>query len=441
MNFSIHSRILVSAFIILILFLGLTGLVLDKAFRNNAENAQRENLRTHIYTLLATAELGSNNQLILPEEITEPRLNIVDSTLHARVVTPKGMLVWQSKSMLNTHIDFPAKIKIGEFHFSHVANEQQSYTLLSFSTLWVTEQGEQNYIFQVAENKKTLNKQTAAFRQNLWGWLAGMGVLLLLVQAFILRWGLKPLRHVADGLLKVEQGKTQRLSGEYPKEITPLTNNLNQLLDSSQQQLTRYRDALGNMAHSLKTPIAVLRGIIDSTSIEQKNTASEQLDTINNIVDYQLQRAATAGRQQLAEAILLRPVAEKIINTLNKVHKDKQVDTQLDIIDSLKIKIDEGDLFELLGNLLENAFKWCDRKVCFSANALNNHTQLTIEDDGPGIDKQERDRILLRGQRADQNIPGHGLGMAMVSDMLLLYEGKMQITESPLGGTRIIIQL
>ena len=441
MNFSIHSRIIASAFVILILFLGLTGLVLDKAFRNNAENAQHENLRTQIYTLLATAELNDNNQLVLPDEITEPRLNIVDSTLHARVVNAKGKLVWQSKSMLATRIDFPVKGKMGEFIFTRAGNAQQSYSLLSFATVWVTEQGEQDYIFQVAENRKTLNKQIAVFRQNLWGWLAGVAVLLLVVQALILRWGLTPLRHVADDLLEIEQGKTQRLSGDYPKEITPLTGNLNQLIESSQQQLSRYRDALGNMAHSLKTPIAVLRGIIDSSAVEQKTTASEQLDTINNIVEYQLQRATTAGRQSGNVLVEIEPIVRKIIQSLDKVYHEKQVVHKAIIQDNLQIKLDKGDLYELLGNLLDNAYKWCNSEIHFSASKSGSHMQLIIEDDGPGINQSERERILLRGQRVDQNTPGHGLGMAIVSDMLLLYQGAIEITESPLGGAKIIIEL
>jgi len=439
---SIHSRILLSAFVVLILFLGLTGIVLDKAFRSNVESAQRENLRTQIYTLLATAELSDEDgRLTLPEEITEPRLNLYESNLHARVVTTENKVIWQSKSMLNTNIPFPAQIEVGKFTFSNAHNHQQYFTLLSFATLWVTDKGEQSYIFQVAENQQALNKQTTIFRKNLWGWLAGVSFLLIIIQGYILRWGLKPLRHVADDLLDIEKGKKKRLTGKYAKEINPLTNNLNQLLDSSQQQLSRYRDALGNMAHSLKTPIAVLQGIIDNTAIEQKDTASEQLSTINSIVEYQLQRAATVGHQQLGDAIDLRPLAEKIISTLDKVHKDKQVKTQLDITHTLKTQADEGDLFELLGNLIENAFKWCNKQVRVSAKTLNTQTQIIIEDDGPGIDKAEQERILLRGQRADQQTPGHGLGLAMVNDMLLLYKGSIKITQSDLGGAKIIVKI
>ena len=441
MTASIHSRILLSALITLILFMSLTGLVLDKAFRNNIDKAQRENLRTQVYTLLAAAELDEDSILRLPEEVTEPRLNIYESSLHARILTVADKVVWQSKSMAQTTLPYPTKIKMGEFSFSRKTQDNETYTLINFTTIWVTNKGEYAYVFQVAENINVLSSQITNFRKNLWSWLVGVSFILITIQTLIMRWGLKPLRYLADDLLAIENGKKKRLAGTYPKEINPLTQNLNQLLDSSQQQLSRYRDALGNMAHSLKTPIAVLQGIINNENIKEKNTALEQLNTINTIVEYQLQRAATVGRSQLAEALALKPIVQKIISTLDKVYKDKKVETQLTISGTLNIKVDEGDLFEILGNLIENAFKWCNKKVSVSAEVLSNKTQLIIEDDGTGINKEQRDLILLRGQRADQNTPGHGLGLAMVSEMLLLYKGSMEITESSLGGAKIIITI
>ena len=440
MKLSIHSRILLSAFLVLALFMGLTGIVLDKAFRNNVEQAQRENLRTQIYALLATAELDDADYLKLPEQNMEPRLNISESTLHARVVTSKNKIVWQSESMLNTEIPLPKKYKTGEFSFSDISNNK-SYTLVNFASIWITVEGEDTYIFQVAENKNVFNSQISLFRKNLWGWLAGVSLILIVIQTLILNWGLRPLRHVAEDLVSIEEGKATKLSGDYPKEITPLTNNLNQLLDSSSQQLTRYRDALGNMAHSLKTPIAVLQGIINKTTNEDKDTAIEQISTINNIVKYQLQRAATIGQQQLAHHNNLKNIAEKILNSLQKVYADKNLSLQIKIPDEILIKVDQGDLYELLGNLLENAFKWSRSKITISVEQLKQQTRIIIEDDGPGISSSEKERILLRGQRADQNTPGHGLGLAMVNDILLMYKGSMKIEKSEMGGAKIIIMI
>ena len=440
MKLSIHSRILLSAFVVLALFMGLTGIVLDKAFRNNVEQAQRENLRTQIYALLATAELDDADYLKLPEQNMEPRLNISESTLHARVVTSKNKIVWQSESMLNTDIPFPKNYKLGEFSFSDISNNK-SYTLVNFASIWITVEGEDTYIFQVAENKNIFNSRISLFRKNLWGWLAGVSFILIIVQMLILRWGLKPLRHVAEDLIRIENGKEKQLNGDYPKEITPLTNNLNQLLDSSSQQLTRYRDALGNMAHSLKTPISVLQGIINKTASEGKDTAIEQISTINNIVEYQLKRATTVGNLQMLYEIPLKPIIDKIVNSLQKVYIDKKITVQINISKESTIKIDQGDLYELLGNLLENAFKWGNNKILISAENTNNKTKIIIEDDGPGINENEKEWIILRGQRADQNTPGHGIGLAIVSDILLMYNGILEITKSKAGGAKITIKI
>ena len=441
MKFSIHSRILFSAFIILILFMGLTGFVLDKAFRNNIESLQHENLRTQIYALLAAADINDNGQLQLPEEITEPRLNIAESNLYARIITKNNKIVWQSKSMLNSKVPFSSEMEIGKFIFTNRKLNSNIFTSVNFTTAWITDDGEESYIFQISEDKKTLNAQISQFRKNLWMWLAGVSILLIIVQTFILRWGLKPLRHVAEDLFNIEKGISTKLEGDYPKEIIPLTNNLNQLLDSSQQQLTRYRDALGNMAHSLKTPIAILQGIINKTTNNDKSTAIEQLQTINNIVEYQLQRAATVGRLQLIHRIELKPTVTKILNSLQKVHHDRNINLQVEIPEDITIKTDEGDLYELLGNLLENAFKWSNKKVSISASKLSQQTKITIEDDGPGISEDVKEQILLRGQRADQNTPGHGIGLAIVSDILLIYKGTMEIVNSEMGGAKIIIKI
>lgn len=419
----------------------MTGLVLEKGFRDNVEQAQRENLRTQIYALLATAELDDAEYLKLPEQNMEPRLNIPESSLHARVISSNKKIVWQSESMLNIKVPFSNNYKVGEFSFSNISNNKESFTAVNFATIWLTVEGEDTYIFQVAENKNTLDSQVFLFRKNLWSWLAGVSFILIVIQMLILRWGLKPLRHVADDLIKIEQGKTKKLYGKYPQELKPLTNNLNQLIDSSQQQLIRYRDALGNMAHSLKTPIAVLQGIINTTSSKDKPVALEQIVTINNIVEYQLQRASTVGKLQFSEVTALEPITIKIINTLQKVHADKNINAQTSIPEDMTVNVEQGDLYELLGNIIENAFKWCNKTVLVTAKNLKNQVQIIIEDDGPGINDKEKHRILLRGQRADQDTPGHGLGLAMVKEILLLYKGDIVIDDSTMNGAKIIITI
>lgn len=441
MIFSIHSRILISALIVLALSMGLIGIILDKAFRNNVEHSQRENLRTQIYSLLAAADVDEKGTLQLPSEVTEPRLNLAESSLHARIITIDERSVWQSKSMLNSNIPFSSKIKMAKFIFTNQQHNNNYYTSVNFTTIWVTDTGEYAYVFQVAENKSVFSKQIRLFRENLYTWLVGVSLILIIIQTLILRWGLKPLRQVAEDLVNIEKGSVDKLDGKYPNEITPLTNNLNKLLASSQLQLTKYRDALGNMAHSIKTPIAVLHGIINSSTNNEKAIALEQLNLINNIVEYQLNRAATVGHTNISHKVLLLPIAEKITSNLQKMYIDKNIILRVNIDNNVLINVDEGDLYELLGNLLENSFKWCANNVSISANHVNNKVQIAIEDDGPGINDDEKERILLRGQRADQSTPGHGLGLAMVNDVLLAYQGEMVILKSELSGAKIIINI
>jgi two-component system sensor histidine kinase PhoQ len=195
------------------------------------------------------------------------------------------------------------------------------------------------------------------------------------------------------------------------------------------------------MAHSLKTPIAVIQGIVNKIAPDDKKIAVEQLLTINNIVEYQLQRAATVGKLQLSHEISLKPIVSKIVDSLQKVYIDKNLSVQINIPDETTIKIDQGDLYELLGNLFENAFKWSNSNIIVSAKTSNNQIQITIEDDGPGINESEKERIILRGQRADQNTPGHGIGLAIVSDILLMYKGTLDIAKSETGGAKITVTI
>jgi two-component system, OmpR family, sensor histidine kinase PhoQ len=270
-----------------------------------------------------------------------------------------------------------------------------------------------------------------------------MALLLLAAQAFVLRWGLKPLKRVAREITAIEAGKNERVEGVYPPEIKLLTDNLNALLLHERSQQQRYRDALADLAHSLKTPLSVMRGALANSQADPRlsKTVEDEVARMNHIVEYQLQRAATAGRSQLASPVAVKPVAARIVESLSKVYFDKGVETAFAVDEQAAFRGDEGDLTELLGNLLDNAYKWCRKNVRVAASRNARNLVLSVEDDGPGIDGAQANRLLQRGVRGDEAAPGHGIGLAIVRDIVQAYGGEIEIGSSGLGGTAMRLKL
>jgi len=447
MSASLNTRLLVASSVVLAAFLGATGLVLDNAFRASAESALRDRLQNQLYALLAATDVDDHGVLKLPAELPDPRLSQIDSGLYAEVVDASGQALWRSRSMLGLHIPFPKSPAVGKRSFVPVQAKNGARLMsLGFTVSWETRAGAGRlYGYRVAENLAAIETQMRRFRTNLWGWLGAAAMLLLVVQTAILRWSLAPLRQVANDLRAIESGFAQRLHGNYPRELRSLTDNLNALLESAESHLRRYRDSLGNLAHSLKTPLAVLRGALDGARDDAtlRHTAQEQLTIMTQLIDYQLQRAAASGRASLATPVAVKPVVEKIIAALVKVYADKRIETQIEVDPALTFHGDEGDLTEMLGNVLDNACKWCRQRVGVHASQPENSApqlELVIEDDGPGIPETERARILERGARADRTTPGHGLGLAMVADTVTLYRGSVHIENRPAGGLKVTLR-
>ena len=451
MTLSLNTRLLLASSVVLAAFLGVTGLVLDSAFRASADTALRDRLQGYVYALLAASDLDARGTLHLPAELPDARFSLIGSGLYAQVVDSTGASIWRSKSMLGLTIPFANTPGVGQREFAQLdVNRDLPLLSLAFTISWETNGGsDRRYTYRVAENLVSFNAEVSRFRRNLWGWLAGAAFLLLAVQSVVLRWSLAPLRRVSSDLSAIEAGIAQRLRGDYPRELRQLTDNLNGLLASADNHLKRYRDSLGNLAHSLKTPLAVLRGALDGEADDAalRAVAREQLTGMTQLIEYQLQRAAASGRTPLAAPVEIKPVAEKIIAALAKVYADKGVQVAFDMDATATFHGDAGDLTEMLGNLLDNAFKWCRRQVRVAAQLRpatdvgQSLLEIRIADDGPGIPDDLKARVLLRGARADEKTPGHGLGLAMVQDTVALYRGTLSLHAGPLGGLEVSLRI
>ena len=443
---SLHSRLLLAASLVLAGFLGATGLALDKAFRVSAEAATQDRLQSHVYALLAAADEDTNGRMIPAQELPEPRFSKPDSGLYAIIINHSGELQWRSSSLTGRDFDLKEQQQPGKRRFSRLTRSGMELYTLAVGVAWEDYAGTESlYTFTVAEDTTVFQAEIDSFRTTLWRWLGGMALVLLLAQGFILRWGLRPLRTVTDDLQQIEQGRSDRLDGHYPKELTGLTSSLNSLIEHSKAVQVRYRNSLDDLAHSLKTPLAILQSSDPGDSTDPGDSHAlvrEQVERMDEIISHQLQRAAVSGRTTLAKPVPVGKVVERLVRSLDKVYREKQVTVDLELDPSASFTGDEADLTEILGNLLENAYKYCRHAVRVSVNR-DEHTdgvEITIEDNGPGIATEQVDTLLQRGKRMDESIPGQGLGLSMANEIITVYGGQLVFAASPLGGTLLRVR-
>lgn len=444
--YSLRARLLVVASAVLAAFLGLTGLTLDRAFADSARAAVAERLRGAVYTLLGAAEVGPGARLLWPAMLPDPRLSTPESGFYARVLDDAGRVVWRSPSMLGLAVPFPPPGEVGSARFATlVGTGGRNFFALTYTVAWEHAPGRvAHYAIQVAESDASFELQVAEYRQALWGWLAAVAAGLLLLQGAVLRWALAPLARVAAEVQAIESGRQRALEGRYPRELAPLTRNLNELIETGRAQLERHRHALADLAHSLKTPLAVMRTTLDDAGTEGA-ALREQVARIDAAVDYQLQRAAASGRTALAAPVPVRALLARVIASLAKVYRAKAIEFDMQADAQLQFAGDEGDLMEICGNLLDNACKWCRKRVRVQARAGTTGAgglHLAVEDDGPGIPAAATRAVRERGVRVDAGTEGHGIGLAVVQELVEeVYRGRLEIGVGVLGGARVSVEL
>lgn len=436
---SLNRRIVLSASLVLLIFITLTAAALNRAFIESSETALRDKLTSQLYALLAAAEV-SDNEIFMPSNELDALLGLPSSGVYASIINQVGEVLWQSSSALGASVPAPQWLASGDKSFQQTRLDDYNYYSFAYGINWLDESGSLALTFTISTDLASFNQQLADYRNTLWGWLSAMALLLLISQALILRWGLKPLRRVGDELNRIEAGEQQQIEHDYPSEIDHLTRNINQLLQHEREQKSRYRNALGDLAHSLKTPLAVLQSGLNADS-QADDAMQEQISRMNAIVEYQLQRAATAGSASSSQSLEVKSVLQRMLDSLGKVYQDKGIQLQLSVDEQLRFKGDEGDLMELLGNLLDNAYKWAQQRIEVVAEAQGKQLLLRVMDDGPGIPAGQVETLLQRGMRADQNVAGHGIGLSIVGNIVDAYQGKLSIHTSPLGGAEIRVLL
>lgn len=448
---SLSTRLLVSLSILLILFFGVTILALDLVFKDVSRRAVQDRLEVQVLALITASEEGSGGALS-PEQLAEPRFENPGSGLYGEILHADGVPSWRSKSMTGTGIAFP-HVRTGERRFGELQRADGS-TVLSFSMgiEWQFRNGVMRpFVYSVAESLEPYYAQLKRLRGQLFGWFSVLMVLLLSSFAYMLRRLLAPLRRVEHEIEAIEAGDLTELGGGYPRELLGITTNLNALLRSERERLARYRNTLGNLAHSFKTPLAVMRNLLTTQQGRELTVArqlDEQVGRMDDIVKYQLRRAAASGGTGLGTAPTeVRDALEALRGALLKVYVDRGLTCELTVADGCTFTGDREDLTEIAGNLLDNSFKWARTTVRITADrivspaARRDGLRLVIEDDGPGIPLESRARVLERGARLDERVAGQGIGLSVVRELVELNGGVIDIDKSALGGARIEVKI
>jgi signal transduction histidine kinase len=298
----------------------------------------------------------------------------------------------------------------------------------------------------VAEDLSELNAGLARF-QLAYGAVSGVVlIVLLLVQRAIVSRGLRPIEVVRESMTRLERGEVARIEAAGPIEIAPLIAELNRLLDSMRERSRRSREALGNLAHALKTRLAVLRQLAEAPELAANATLRETLHEsaldMHRIVERELKHARLSGSALPGQRVDLQSEIEALVGTLKAIYTDKSPAIDWMVSSGARFKGDREDLLEMLGNLLDNACKWCRSRVSLNAGAIDGGTCFVVEDDGPGCSPNALDTLTQRGFRADESKPGSGLGLAIVRDIVEGYGGTLLFGHSAaLGGMRVEVRL
>ncbi|TAM11273.1 MAG: HAMP domain-containing protein [Nevskiaceae bacterium] len=436
-SLSLSARLLIAASAVLVVFMLLTGAGLEQAFERSAFQSQRARLEGLVYALLAAADTTPRGSLsVATAALPDSRLTHVDSGLEAVIFDARGVAIWHSPS-LSDPLPAVTAPPVG----TSMLTQADGRFVFAYGVNWYGNRKKaRRFTLALIEDQTDYLAQLATYRQSLWVALGAASAVLVLLQMFLLRWSLSPLRHLAVEVRQIESGKRDHIERVYPAELLPLTQNLNTMISTERSQLVRYRNALGDLAHSLKTPLAVLRGVAEASTTphEFREQIEDPIARMEHIAGYQLHRAAAAGRRALSERVALAPLAGKVLEALTKVYADRGLELRNAIDPELRLRADEGDLYEIVGNLADNACKWARHTVILSATA-GTQAIITAEDDGPGF-PDGAEKLLERGVRADTHVSGQGIGLATIHDIVQLSGGQIKIGRSDtLGGARISV--
>jgi two-component system sensor histidine kinase PhoQ len=431
-NLSLRLRTFAAALLVLLIFIPLTAITLEEAFNRSLSQSMAQQLRVQSLSLISEFEFSSN-QVVMPEQLYNDQFNIPGSGLYAFIQSNK-QTIWSSLSTLNWQLqpEFSPP-EIGQEKFIADFSMLKGYFLYAYTAEFEGPDGYQAVSFTILQDKHIYNAEKDKFATTLWNWLSLIALLLIILLLVSLNAALLPISRLNEQIRLAENGQLKRIQQKFPPELDKLKNSINHLLNTEEQQRLRYKNSLSDLAHSLKTPLAVLAG-----TEHLPVAAREPINQIDQQIQRQLKRAVAGTSGAFEQATPIQPVIAKLVNAMHKVYADKALKVTAQTKDKdAEFQGDTTDLMEILGNVLDNACKAARQQVLISSVSSEHRLNIQIEDDGPGIPAAMAEKLLERGIRLDSYTEGQGIGMAVVADLVAAYQGQLAISQSPLGGALI----
>ena len=432
-----------------------TGAVLISLYRDAVERSFDARLNQYLEYLIAVTSPDEGLDIAEPTAMGEPLFSLPFSGWYWEIkAIGEQSILFKSDSLVSEALGLPSDKGVTpdatEIRKAYLTGpERQTLRVLEREIAITEKEQQKRYIYAMAGDASEIENEVDAFAMMLAVAFCMLGAGLLIATFFQVRFGLRPLNEIRDRLQAIRSGKAALLEGSPPEEIQPLQEELNALIQSNQDIIERARTHVGNLAHALKTPISVLTNEARDAPGHLSEKVKEQVEVMRDQVNLYLDRARRAARAQSIGAVTeVESVLQSLGRTLERINRDKGVAITIASEPGLKFRGERQDLEEIVGNLMDNACKWCKSKVEARGRLLptpgedgRRWLDIEVDDDGPGLRPEQRATALKRGQRLDESKPGSGLGLNIVTETAAMYGGRVELDDAKLGGLRVRLRL
>ncbi|WDZ81569.1 HAMP domain-containing sensor histidine kinase (plasmid) [Ensifer adhaerens] len=440
---SLHSRFILTSVVVVSICLAAAFFALVQIFAESYSTRIQNELTGHINRLAAVLRFSADGKVQLPENPPDNRFLLPYGGLYWQIDDPVGKVELRSASLFDYALPLPQEAHpVGVMHQYRLAGPDGKDVLVQERVLLLAApEGKRPLRIAAAVNADEVDNARAAFALDIMPYLGMLAVLLVLMSIIQLWIGLRPLNRIGRDLEAVRDRRVGRLAGAYPREVQPLVDRLNTLLETQAAAMENARGRASDLAHGLKTPLTVLANNALTLREKGEGEIADELDhladTMLSHVEHELARARlTPSADQRSGDADVAMIVDETIRMLQHTEAGERLSWVAGLEEGLTAPIDPHDFRELVGNLLENASKWAKSRVAVTAVRREGFIRLVVEDDGPGVSPERLPDLLRRGVRLDRLKPGSGLGLAIVSEIANVYNLALTLENRVEGGLR-----